>query len=155
VRQPTDIAAVVADCHNHPFFRWRCWQLSEAALLVQLRDPAYRAVSHFHFAKTLPWTAGRRMRNLTLEEYLRDPAEMLATREIWGDGEGGTSYLAGTSTQPWVFPVNKTETELIRREKAMEDIPAILKMAAARLQQALWVSSVRFGSSKSAFFSPV
>ena len=59
----------------------------QMAPLIMLRDPITRAVSHFYFAKRLPWTKGLRFRNQTLSEYLDDPDSMLNTRDVWQDGQ--------------------------------------------------------------------
>ncbi len=58
----------------------------KVAPLVLLRVPIKRAVSHFYFAKKLPWTKGTKMRDMTLSQYLNDPQEMLNTRDVWQDG---------------------------------------------------------------------
>jgi len=46
-------------------------------VLLLLRHPVERAISHFEFAKKQPWSEGRRLRRLTLEEYLNDYEEMM------------------------------------------------------------------------------
>jgi hypothetical protein len=48
-------------------------------VVVMLRNPVSRAVSHFYFSKTLAWTAERKIRNLKLGGYLQDKEEMMQT----------------------------------------------------------------------------
>ncbi len=73
----------------------------KVAPLVMLRHPVQRAISHFHFAKTLAWTKGMKIRTLSLSEYLKNPKEMLNTRGVWQDGQAAVSWLTGTHLGNW------------------------------------------------------
>ena len=57
------------------------------APIIMFRDPISRVVSHFHFAKTLEWTKGLKIRQQSLSEYLSDRDSMLITNDIWIDGQ--------------------------------------------------------------------
>ena len=59
------------------------------APIVLLRDPIRRVVSHFHFAKTLDWSKGLRIKQQNLTEYLNDIESMMNTYSIWFDGQVG------------------------------------------------------------------
>ena len=67
----------------------------KVAPLVMLRHPVQRAISHFHFAKTLSWTRGMEIRKLSLSDYLKNPKEMLNTRGVWQDGQAAVSWFTG------------------------------------------------------------
>jgi len=72
-------------------------------VIVMLRNPVHRFVSHFNFAKKLPWTQGLKIRDLSLEEYLNDEQAMEETSSIWMDGQGAGLWLTGTHTEyTWV-----------------------------------------------------
>ena len=107
-------------------------------VLVLLRHPVARAISHFNFAKTLSWTAGRKLRDMSLAEYLNDPQEMLETRWLWGDGDSAVAWLTGTVHQSSVKPA-KTAADLRLRDRVRQDTAASLYLAASRLKSAFWV----------------
>lgn len=106
-------------------------------VITVLRDPVKRAVSHFYYARTLPWTQKLHIRDLNLTEYLHDKSEMLRTRSIWFDGQAGVSWLTGTHVDPWVGGP-KTKEEIQQREIASQNSSATCLLAADRLDQTLW-----------------
>ena len=77
-------------CNKH--FDWTLIQKGEdmgykMAPIILFRDPIKRVVSHFHFAKTLEWTNGLKIRQQNLTQYLSDRDSMMATHDIWVDGQ--------------------------------------------------------------------
>ena len=69
------------------------------APIILFRDPIKRVVSHFHFAKTLEWTNGLKIRQQNLTQYLNDSDSMMATHDIWVDGQVSL-YLSVIGTNP-------------------------------------------------------
>ena len=109
--------------------------LKDASVITMLREPVSRAVSHFHFAKTLGWTRGLAMRHQTLTEYFKDPQGLLDTRGVWQDGQAMVSWLSGTHIANWVgIPAS----EVSAREKKWEDIDSVCRLAAKRLRETIW-----------------
>ena len=104
-------------------------------VITMLRHPVKRAVSHFYFSKTLKWTRNGNIRNMTLEEYLNDPSEMIKSRTLWADGQAATWWLTGTHAEPWV---NVNRSEVREREQMHKNAMAMCLLAADRLDQTLW-----------------
>ena len=100
---PGDVFCVCARHFDWTVIQCMCDEGVQVAPLVLLRDPIRRAVSHFYFMKTLPWSEGTRMRNQTLSEFLNDPASMLESRDVWQDGQAAVSWLSGTHIGNFVF----------------------------------------------------
>ena len=100
-------------------------------VVVLLRDPVARAVSHFYFArkKRILKTNGN------ISEYLQNPQNMLETRDIWQDGQAAVSWLTGTHIANWVgIKPNQVESREIRSL----DHRNMCTEAVARLKQTLW-----------------
>lgn len=125
---------------GHAHFDWSAIESlppKTTDVITMLRNPVNRAVSHYYFARTLSWTRGRPIRNMTLTEYLQDKAEMLQTRTIWFDGQAGVSWLTGTHVDSWVGG-KMTAAKIAERELASENSTAICLLAADRLDQTFW-----------------
>ena len=100
-------------------------------VVVLLREPVSRAVSHFYFSrkKGILKTKG------TISEYLRNPQNMLETRDIWQDGQAAVSWLTGTHIAKWVgIPRSQVES----REIKSLDCKNMCMEAVSRLKQTLW-----------------
>ena len=108
-------------------------------VVTMLRHPVQRAVSHFYYWKTLNFTEGTKIVNQTLSEYLfeGDVQNLLDTRDIWQDGQGGVSWLTGTHIAGWVVP-KITKTMIENREYQALNITAMLPLAASRLRETKW-----------------
>jgi len=104
-------------------------------VITMLRNPVSRAVSHFYFSQTLKWTRKRKLRHYSLDEYLHDKEELLATRTIWRDGQAGVLWLTGTHTGSFVG-IDPSEIE--ERERRASNATAMCLLAADRLDQTLW-----------------
>lgn len=110
-------------------------KLKNPEVVVLLRDPVSRAVSHFYFSRLLRWTKALAIRNQTLSEYLHDCQSMLDTRDIWQDGQASIMWLTGTHIASWVrVPV----AEVPHRERMFLDTRSICLLAACRLEETLW-----------------
>ena len=77
-------------CFKH--FDWSVIKRAEKkgfkmAPVILFREPVSRAVSHFHFARTLKFTEDKRIRGQTLNQYLKDVNSMMDTHSIWSDGQ--------------------------------------------------------------------
>jgi hypothetical protein len=106
-----------------------------------MRDPVERAISHFYFCKTLPWTAGMRIRDQSLSEYLADPESMLETRDVWQDGQAGVSWFAGVHIAGWVVngPILNKQGEKRWRERQSLNATWLLNRATRNFEKFLWV----------------
>ena len=106
-----------------------------------MRDPVQRAISHFYFCKTLPWTAGMRIRSQTLSEYLADPESMLETRDVWQDGQAGVAWFAGVHIASWVVdsPILDSSGEKRWRERQSLNATWLLNRATRNFEKFLWV----------------
>ena len=106
-----------------------------------MRDPVERAISHFYFCKTLPWTAGMRIRTQSLSEYLADPESMLETRDVWQDGQAGVSWFAGVHIAGWVVtgPILNKNGEKRWRERQSLNATWLLDRAVVNFEKFLWV----------------
>jgi len=109
--------------------------LKDASVITMLREPVSRAVSHFHFAKTLGWTRGLPMRHQTLTEYFKDPQGLLDSRGVWQDGQAMVSWLSGTHIANWV---GIKAAEVSARENKWQDIESVCRLAAKRLRATIW-----------------
>ncbi len=107
------------------------------APLVMLRHPVQRAISHFHFAKTLTWTKGMEIRKLSLSEYLKNPKEMLNTRGVWQDGQAAVSWFTGTHLANWAAKLRPDQ--VIQREEQSLNWTAMLDLALENLHNSLWI----------------
>jgi len=109
-----------------------------ADVITFLRHPVSRAVSQFHFSKTLPWAKKQNATFLhqTFDEYIDEPNKTW-TQPI-ADGESGADFLAGifpTDKGNWVASDGK-ETDLkiyLRKNKT-----AACLLAARRLEDTTW-----------------
>lgn len=107
-------------------------------VLTLLRNPTSRSISHFHYAKKLPWTEEFPVfRNESLDEYLHDPKTMLQTRDVWQDGMASVAWLTGTHTANWIVG-DLEEEQLLRREWLAQNHTRMLTLAADRLEKTLW-----------------
>lgn len=104
-------------------------------VVLFLRHPVDRAVSHFFFAKTLPWTHGMRLRAQNLTQYVYDKVSLLETRDIWQDGQAGVSWLTGTHIASWA---GVGKEEVVQREEKALNATAMCHLAADRLEQVKW-----------------
>ncbi len=109
----------------------------KVAPLVMLRHPVQRAISHFHFAKTLAWTKGMEIRKLSLSEYLKNPKEMLNTRGVWQDGQAAVSWFTGTHLGNWAAKLKPEQ--VTQREQQSLNWTAMLDLAIENLHNSLWI----------------
>jgi Sulfotransferase family len=103
-----------------------------------LRDPVARAISHYWFYRKMSWTKGMTIREQTLSQYLFSPnntQNLLATRDIWQDGQAAVSWLSGTHIASWV---GVTKAEVPAREERAKNAEAMCHLAADRLEQTRW-----------------
>ena len=105
--------------------------LKHPDVVVLLRDPVARAVSHFHFTKK------KRIFkiNVSLSEYIRDPQKMLEARDIWQDGQAASMWLTGTHVANWV---GIKPGQIPERESRFLDHRTICSKAVSRLKDTLW-----------------
>ena len=78
----------------------RVQRQTEGKLVILLRNPVHRAISHFSFLKQLPFTlkmqyGGVKYRDLTLREYLNNYEMMMHTPQVWRDGYHLIYWLTG------------------------------------------------------------
>ena len=106
-------------------------------VVMMLRHPVSRAISHFYFAKTLSWTTGLKIRNQNFHEYLfdGDKQHLLDTRDVWQDGQAAVSWLTGTHIGSWAG-CPKDQVQI--REKRAQNTTAMMHLAAERLQSVKW-----------------
>ena len=117
---------------GHRHFDWSYIEtLVNPDVVLLLRDPVARAVSHFHFTKK------RRIFIITvsLSEYLRNPQNLLEARDIWQDGQAAVMWLTGTHVANWV---GIKRDEIPEREIKFLDHKTMCLKAAARLKETLW-----------------
>ena len=117
---------------GHRHFDWSYIDtIRKPDVLVLLREPVSRAVSHFHFAtkKRILKTKGN------ISDYLKTPQNMLEARDIWQDGQAAVSWLTGTHIANWVGIKPK---QIEAREIQSLDHKKMCTLAADRLKQTLW-----------------
>lgn len=73
--------------------------LKNPDVVVLLRDPVSRSVSHFHFSRKKRIF---KMNSSSLIEYLHNPQDMLESRDVWQDGQASVMWLTGTHVANWV-----------------------------------------------------
>ena len=115
--------------------------LKHPDVVVLLRDPVARAVSHFHFTKML--IAKKRetlkvLENVSLSEYIRDPQKMLEARGIWQDGQAAVMWLTGTHIQTGMIWVGVKPDQNSERETRFLDHKNICLKSVSRLKDTLW-----------------
>ena len=101
-------------------------------VLVLLREPVARAVSHFHYNRRIRTFN----RNGNISDYLRTPQTILEARDFWQDGQAAVMWLTGTHIAHWVGGIEFNQIEA--REIQSLDHKAICALAADRLKQTLW-----------------
>ena len=106
--------------------------LKNPDVVVLLRDPVSRSVSHFHFSRKKRIF---KMTSSTLIEYLHNPQDMLESRDVWQDGQASVMWLTGTHVANWV---GIKPHQIPEREIQSLDHEAILTKAAERINQTLW-----------------
>jgi hypothetical protein len=133
-------------------------------VLLMLRHPVHRAVSHFYFSKQLAlkeqWKQERLKMtkkerqlslrqhnnnatifiNATLSELLfsQDPnITLFDNRDIWQDGQAAVSWITGTHIANWVMVPPE---QILQREQLTlpQNVPSLLHLAADRLESTLW-----------------
>ena len=109
----------------------------DVEVLMLLRHPVARAISHFYYIKPQKFTADAKMRKQTLSEYLfdGDKQNLLKSRDIWQDGQAGVSWITGTHIANWV---GCPKEEVEARERRALNATAMTLLAAERLQQVKW-----------------
>lgn len=127
---------------GHAHFDWtrieKIHTTSRLNVVTILRHPVSRAISHFHFAKRLGWTAQHPIfRDERLDEFLKDPQTMLEIRDVWQDGQASVSWLTGTHIGNWVVR-GLTERDIVDRETRALDYPRMLNLAADHLESTAW-----------------
>jgi hypothetical protein len=123
-----DPAAAAAQAQHPP--------TTKMDVVMMLRDPVARAVSHFYYLKKQAWTAEiPRFRNQTIQEFLHDPETMIRLRDVWQDGQAGISWLTGTHIASFVSP-HLTESQIQQKDLAMVLHPLeMMSLAADRLER--------------------
>ena len=106
--------------------------VQKSDVLVLLREPVSRAVSHFHYNTKIRVINT----NGNISDYLRTPQSMLELRECWQDGQAAVMWLTGTHIAKWVGGIEFNEIEA--REIQSLDHKTICTLAADRLKQTLW-----------------
>ena len=101
-------------------------------VVVLLRDPVSRSVSHFHFSRKKRIF---KINSSSLAEYLHNPQDMLESRDVWQDGQASVMWLTGTHVANWV---GIKPHQIPGREIKSLDHKTILTKAAERLNQTLW-----------------
>ena len=101
-------------------------------VLVLLREPVARAVSHFHYNRRIRTFN----RNGNISDYLRTPQTILEARDFWQDGQAAVMWLTGTHIANWVGGIKLNQIEA--REIQSLDHKTICALAADRLKQTLW-----------------
>ena len=105
----------------------------EIDVVTLLREPVSRAVSSFHFAKTLDFSKDWAFRNQTLDEYLDGDMPWDGLQ----DGQGGVFWLSGTMDTRWDWcRTDNKDIDLVNRLR--EDRKSLALRAANRLQQTAW-----------------
>jgi hypothetical protein len=105
-------------------------------VVMMIRDPVARAVSHFYYLKKQEWTADiPRFRNQTIAEFLQDPETMIRLRDIWQDGQAGISWLTGTHIASFVSP-HLSKQQIRQNDQALVVHPhEMMSLAADRLER--------------------
>jgi hypothetical protein len=107
-------------------------------VVMFLRNPIARSVSHFVFAKTLPWTKEfPTFLNESLGEFLHDPETMIMMRDVWQDGMASVAWLTGTHYAGWVTK-GLSEEQVRERELKQMNYRAMMHLAADRLEETKW-----------------
>lgn len=123
-------------------FRHFDWSYVETVanpqVVMLLRDPVDRVVSHFYFARRF----GKQLEdvdvsNMTLHEYLHNPKAMLITRTFWNDGQGGVYWLTGTHTENW-WVDGIPDSQIPQREAQSLRHGDMCMLAAKRLESLFW-----------------
>jgi len=108
-------------------------------VLTLFRDPASRAISHFHFMQSLSWTKGMKIRDQTISTFLQDPESMMANRGAWQDGQAAVSWLTGTHVgTSWVAKGKHATKDKNEMEAESLQIEHILGLAADRVENMFW-----------------
>lgn len=117
-------------------FDWSFIQkIPDADVVVMLRNPVARTISHFYFSKTKSWAIDKQLSKLSLEKYLHDPRSMLEYRDVWRDGAASIVWLTGTSIARWA---GVSKEEILARERRAFNITEMLYTAARRLESTFW-----------------
>jgi hypothetical protein len=128
---------------------------SAVNVVMWLREPVSRAMSHFQYAKSLPWAQDVPWRNLSLSDYIADRraldadparrddflAKWVNIREAFADGLGGVSWLTGSWVKEhrWMYKWVKTnETHSLGEARFGHDETKLRALAAKRLQETFW-----------------
>ena len=111
-------------------------------VLALFRDPVSRAISHFYYMKTLPWTKGMTIRSLNINEFFANHTSMMENRGCWQDGQAGVSWLTGTHVGKWVTKgwINHLPPETLERQAL--DVEKMLTLAADRIDNMFWFGIV-------------
>lgn len=107
--------------------------MENADVILMLREPVSRSLSHFYFTKQV--YGSPKMRSSTLSQFLSDPAFLLEERGIWQDGQAAVSWITGTHIANWCA-VPSSQVPL--REELSMPSPELLNLAADRLEQTIW-----------------
>lgn len=108
--------------------------MENADVILMLRNPVARSVSHFYFAKHSQH-GSHKLQSASLSAFLSDPQFLLEERGIWQDGQAAVSWLTGTHLASWCqVPV----VQVKRREMLAQPSPELLHVAAERLEKTVW-----------------
>ena len=119
---------------NHP-------ERSELQVVLLMRDPIDRAISHYYFHQTKTSRASDPVRKYKkdLNGYLNHYQLMLETRDVWQDGQAAVSWLTGTHIARWVqCPVNEVKS----REMRSMNITDMLLNSAINLRRTFWFGNL-------------
>lgn len=106
-------------------------------VMVLLREPVARAVSHYFYIQTQPWGKVVLGNNGTsLEKYMHNKTQLLDSRDVWQDGQAAVSWLSGTHIGRWT---GVPKGQIARREQyAAENVTLLLHLSADRLERTMW-----------------
>ena len=101
-------------------------------VLVLLREPVSRAVSHFHWNTKIGVFKTMKI----ISDCLRTPQTVLEARDFWQDGQAAVMWLTGTHIANWVGGIKFNQIEA--REIQSLDHKTLCTLATDRLKQTLW-----------------
>jgi hypothetical protein len=104
------------------------------AVILMLRDPVERAISHFRHVQS----KDALLQNISMAEFFNDRHLLLQYRAIWQDGQAAVSWLTGTHI---AADLSVPSSQVPQREilaSPHDNLALLLHLAADRLEQTLW-----------------
>jgi hypothetical protein len=111
---------------------------NHVAIILMLRDPVERAISHFRHVQSKNTT--RLWQNISMAEFFASSNDLLQYRAIWQDGQAAVSWLTGThiATDLSVPSSQLSQREILAMPHDPHHLAMLLHIAADRLEQTLW-----------------